>query len=116
MLKRLFKKLVVAVTGMVIFSTLPTFAGNLTCRCHDQYTEGTYADYGSGYHTITILVAYHYKVLGGAVYDITESNLTHENNTVIYSATKPYTGEKIAHYGNAVGYIDNELKEQASGI
>lgn len=50
------------------------------------------------------------------MYDITESNLTHENNTVIYSATKPYTGEKIAHYGNAVGYIDNELKEQASGI
>ena len=46
------------------------------------------------------------KQRGGSTVNIDSSNLTHENNTVIYTATKQYTGDKIAHWAIGVGYVD----------
>ncbi len=116
MVKNALKKLA-SITMMVALSTTPvqaTTEGNLTCRCFERYAEGTYAYYGSGYHTIAIKVRYVYKVAGGDSFSIDNSNLTHENNTVIYAATQPYTGNKFSHYGMGFGYVDNELKSQVT--
>lgn len=118
MFKYALKKLA-GVTMIVALTTMPVYAvtdGNLTCRCFEQYAEGTYAYYGSGYHTIAIKVRYVYKVAGGSTVNIDSSNLTHENNKVIYAATQKYTGDKMAHWAVGVGYVDNEVKNQVTSF
>ena len=56
MVKNVLKILasIIMMTAVATMTVQAATDGNLTCRCFEQYAEGTYAYYGSGYHTTAI--------------------------------------------------------------